>query len=157
MGTRTGAGAARTARTARAVVALTALAACGPGDDGDGRGDVDRPRGAGASKSAPREAAGTLEELAATARCAPKVRTDTAELRQANCRTGAGAYVLTTFATERGLRAWLDAADDYGGTYLIGRTWVVSGGEEVVTALRDRLGGTVHRGADHGTPDHGHH
>ncbi|MEU5978797.1 hypothetical protein [Streptomyces sp. NPDC047315] len=168
MRARKGAGARRTARTALAVVALTLLAACGPGDDGDGRGDgvgrgdLDRkPTGAAES---PKAATGTLEELAAKVDCAPNVRTDTEELRQANCRTADGAYVLTTFATERGLREWLDAADDYGGAYLVGRAWVVSGGEAAVTALRGRLGGEVHQGADHGADqgagdgsEHGHH
>lgn len=97
----------------------------------------------------PEEASGTLEQLAAKAGCVPDLGTDAAEIRQANCRTGKGGYVLATFATDRGRQEWLDAANDYGGSYLVGRRWVAAGAEPVVTALRGRLGGTVTTAAQH--------
>lgn len=92
---------------------------------------------------------GTLEELAARARCKPNIQTDADELRQANCATSDGRYVLTTFATDRGQREWINEANDYGGTYLVGRRWVAVGEEKVVTALRGRLGGMVETGSLH--------
>ncbi|WP_394434748.1 hypothetical protein [Streptomyces sp. SGAir0957] len=102
----------------------------------------------------PRTASGSLEQLARTAGCRPDLQTDAAELRQATCGTGRERYVLATFATDRGQAEWLDAADDYGGTYLIGRKWVAVGADRVVTRLRGRLGGTVERaGGSHA----GHH
>nr|WP_069630437.1 hypothetical protein [Streptomyces niveus] len=115
----------------------------------------------------PRTATGSLEQLAEKAECEPNVQTDAEELRQANCKTGYGRYILTTFATDRGLREWINEANDYGGSYLVGRRWVASGDAKVVESLRGRLGGTVetapehgsggedHGGEDHGTEDHG--
>ena len=49
--------------------------------------------------------------------------------------------MLATFATDRGQREWINEANDYGGSYLVGRKWVAVGDAKVVTALRGRLGG----------------
>jgi hypothetical protein len=119
-----------------ALTAAMALTACG-GDD-EKAPDV------------PKTATGTLEQLAKKAECEPNIQTDAKELRQANCKTGDGKYILTTFATDRGQREWINEANDYGGSYLVGRKWVVSGDEKVVTALRGRLGGTVETASSHG-------
>ncbi|MGW4028461.1 hypothetical protein ACWEFL_03930 [Streptomyces sp. NPDC004838] len=142
MRTWTKTGVRRTARAALAVVALALVAACGSDGDGDRRGDGDGDK-------APKTVTGTLEQLAARAECEPNIQTDAEELRQANCETGDGRYVLTTFATDRGLREWVNEANDYGGTYLVGRRWVASGDDDTITALRDRLGGTVENGSEH--------
>ncbi|MFI6102596.1 hypothetical protein [Streptomyces sp. NPDC051310] len=131
----------RTARVAVAALislAFPVLAACDAGGDGGGKTDA-----------APPTATGTLEQLAAKAACEPEISTDAEELRQAKCETEDGAYVLTTFATDRGQREWINEANDYGGAYLVGRKWVVSGDEKVVAALRGRLGGDVETGSSH--------
>jgi hypothetical protein len=140
MRTSTNTGARRTARAALAVLALTLVAACGSGDDGDGQGGGDK---------APKTATGTLEQLAEKAECKPNIQTDAEELRQANCTTDDGKYVLATFATDRGQREWINEANDYGGSYLVGRKWVAVGDAKVVTALRGRLGGTVETASQH--------
>lgn len=124
---------------------LALAAACGFGDDGDGRVAADK------GAKAPRTATGSLEDLARRADCEPNIQTDAEELRQANCRTDDGRYVLATFATDRGQREWINEANDYGGTYLVGRKWVAVGDERVVEALRGRLGGEVETGARHGS------
>ncbi|MFD6419979.1 hypothetical protein [Streptomyces sp. NPDC060194] len=137
------------AELATVAVALTLLAGCSGGSDDSGGDDrAERP-------TYPRTATGTLEELAEQASCDPNVQTDAAELRQANCRTKDGRYILTTFATDRGLREWINESKDYGGTYLVGRKWVASGDGKVVTALRGRLGGTVESSSHHSGGDHG--
>ncbi|WP_327711471.1 hypothetical protein OG912_25880 [Streptomyces sp. NBC_00464] len=127
--------------------ALALLAACG---GGDGTG-------------IPPTATGTLEELAAQAHCEPKLQTDAQELRQANCDTDDGRYVLATFATDRGQREWINEANDYGGSYLVGRGWVAVSDATVIAALRGRLGGTVETASSHhsgsggsGAGDSGH-
>lgn len=125
------------------------MAACGSGEDGDGRVGADK------GAKVPRTATGSLEDLARRADCDPNIQTDAQELRQANCTTADGRYVLATFATDRGQREWINEANDYGGTYLVGRKWVAVGDDKVVTALRGRLGGTVETGAQHGSGDHG--
>ncbi|WP_405661719.1 hypothetical protein [Streptomyces sp. NBC_01166] len=131
----------RLRRAGRMSVAVLAgiglLTACGGGADGD-----DKP-------AVPPTASGTLEQLASKARCEPDMQTDAEELRQANCTTGDGRYVLATFATDRGQREWINEANDYGGSYLVGRKWVAVGDADVVTALRGRLGGTVETASPH--------
>ncbi|MEU8529557.1 MULTISPECIES: hypothetical protein [Streptomyces] len=124
----------RTAVTAALLAATVLVAGCG----------------AGGGPDVPQEASGTLEQLAERARCdRPDVRTDSAELRQASCATDDGKYVLLTFATDRGQRDWINQAKDYGGSYLVGRRWVVAGDERTVTAVRGRLGGTVETAPPH--------
>lgn len=125
----------RRARSAAVCAAALLAALTGCGDDGP---DI------------PRTATGTLEELAAEVGCAPETRAATDELRQADCRTGDGRFVLATFTTDRGLREWLNGAKDYGGTYLVGRRWIAVAEPDVVGALRAELGGDVERSA-HGT------
>ncbi|MEV3990867.1 hypothetical protein AB0J57_18345 [Streptomyces sp. NPDC049837] len=102
-----------------------------------------------AAPKTPETATGTLEQLAAKVACEPNIQTDAKEIRQANCETKDGTYVLATFATDRGQREWINEANDYGGTYLVGRKWVAVGEEKVVTALRGRLGGAVETGSSH--------
>ncbi|MFF1375581.1 hypothetical protein [Streptomyces sp. NPDC058308] len=109
------------------------------------------------SDDPPKTASGSLEQLAAEAGCRPDVQTDAAELRQATCENGARRYLLVTFTNSRGQAEWLDEANDYGGTYLVGGTWVAVGGPGDIAALRGRLGGTVVDAAGrHGGGHHGH-
>jgi hypothetical protein len=110
--------------------------------------------------SAPEEATGTLEQIAERAGCAPDLQTDAAELRQAKCATDDGTYVLTTFTTDRGQREWLNQSKDYGGSYLVGRKWTVSGDAGTVEKVRERLGGqveTTEPHAPHASHSPGHH
>ncbi|QNP62988.1 hypothetical protein [Streptomyces genisteinicus] len=147
----------RAARTVLAVALIVVATACSAGERDHGR-----VAGTATAPASPRAVSGSLEDIARKADCEPNIQTDAAELRQANCATADGRYVLATFATEDGRRAWLDEADDYGGTYLVGGTWVAVGDEKVVAALRGRLGGSVRTGTDHGshpgggTPGGGH-
>lgn len=113
---------------------LVLLAGCTSGDDGT---------------ETPPTASGTLEELAEKANCEPRIQTDAREIRQANCTTDDGRYVLATFATDRGQREWINEANDYGGAYLVGRKWVAVSDTAVITALRGRLGGTVETASPH--------
>ncbi|MET7294883.1 hypothetical protein ABZS79_22595 [Streptomyces griseoloalbus] len=124
------------------VVAALALAGCGAGG-----GDEDQ---------APPTATGSLEHLAAEAKCEPNMQTDADTIRQALCEKGDEKYVLATFATDRGQREWLNTAKDYGGYYLVGRKWVAVGEERTVTALRGTLGGTMEEGSEHMNPGGSH-
>ncbi|MCT4353024.1 hypothetical protein M5362_07770 [Streptomyces sp. Je 1-79] len=111
-----------------------------------------------AAPDAPEEASGSLEQIAERAGCAPDLQTDAAELRQAQCATDDGKYVLTTFATDRGQREWLNESKDYGGSYLVGRKWTVSGDAGTVEQVRERLGGrieTTEPHAPHASPSSG--
>ncbi|MFC8129888.1 hypothetical protein [Streptomyces sp. NPDC057302] len=120
-------------RTVMGAGLLLILVACG--SDGD--------------DAVPDTASGSLEQLAAKARCEPDIQTDAAELRQATCDKGARRYVLVTFTNARGQAEWFDEATDYGGTYLVGKKWIAVGEEKVVMRLRGRLGGTVEKSSHH--------
>lgn len=133
--------------TALVMAGILLLAGCSTEPADDGRGQ---------QRPTPKPAAtGTLEQLAKKAGCDPNVQTDAAELRQANCKADEGRYVLTTFATDRGQREWINEAKDYGGSYLVGRRWVAVGDPDVVAALRGRLGGTVETASPHHSGDSG--
>ncbi|MET9967205.1 hypothetical protein ABZZ80_15095 [Streptomyces sp. NPDC006356] len=120
---------------AAGAAAVFALAGCGSGGDGEA--------------AVPKTATGSLEHLAAEAKCEPNMQTDADEIRQAICKTGKDKYILATFATDRGQREWINSAKDYGGYYLVGRKWVAVGHEDVVTSLRGELGGDIEIGTDH--------
>jgi hypothetical protein len=121
--------------------AALALTGCGSGDD---------------QAAVPETATGSLEHLAAEAKCKPDLQTDADEIRQAICKTGKEKYVLATFATDRGQREWLNGAKDYGGYYLVGRKWVAVGQEKTVTTLQSKLGGTMEEGSEHMNPGGSH-
>ncbi|MFJ8633642.1 hypothetical protein [Streptomyces sp. NPDC093568] len=123
-------------------VAVLALAGCGSGGD----------KGA----EVPETATGSLEHLAAMAKCDPNMQTDADEIRQAICKTGKDRYILATFATDRGQAEWLSGAKDYGGYYLVGRKWVAVGQENTVTTLQSKLGGTMEEGSAHMNPGGSH-
>ncbi|MFG2616326.1 hypothetical protein ACGFXC_01760 [Streptomyces sp. NPDC048507] len=113
-------------------------------------------RHAPAAAAAPAAPGTTVEQIAGALGCTAELSVEADELRQGACETSLGAYRLTTFAAEKGLRSWLDETRTYGGVYLVGDRWVVTGpSAEALTALRERLGGTVESGTDHaGHADH---
>ncbi|MFJ9938041.1 hypothetical protein ACIRSJ_33510 [Streptomyces virginiae] len=119
-------------------------------------GDTTAP--AGSAKAASPAAPGTsIEEIATAIGCTAEVSVDADELRQGGCETGQGAYRMATFAAQKGLRAWLDEARAYGGVYLVGDRWVVTTqSTDALNALRERLGGSVETGTEHGGPSSGH-
>ncbi|MET8896914.1 hypothetical protein [Streptomyces albogriseolus] len=123
-------------------VAALALAGCGSGGHGE--------------HEVPPTATGSLEKLAAEAKCDPDMQTDADTIRQALCEKGDEKYVLATFSTDRGQREWLNTAKDYGGYYLVGRKWVAVGEERTVEALRTTLGGDLEEGSEHMNPGGSH-
>ncbi|MFB7468066.1 hypothetical protein ACFCZ1_32035 [Streptomyces sp. NPDC056224] len=110
--------------------------------------------GAPSAPSASSPPSSSIEEIAAAVGCTAHVDIQADELREGGCETGQGAYRMATFAADQGQRSWLDEARMYGGTYLVGSRWVVTGpSEEALAALRGQIGGTVETGAAHS----GHH
>ncbi|MGW3245437.1 hypothetical protein [Streptomyces sp. NPDC001070] len=91
-----------------------------------------------------------LERIGEAVGCTPQVQTDVRELRQGACTTARGAYVMLTFASEAGQKSWLEEAQPYGGSYLIGNRWVVEAEPEALEPVREKLGGRVEEGAHHG-------
>ncbi|MEW2412957.1 hypothetical protein AB0953_04400 [Streptomyces sp. NPDC046866] len=107
---------------------------------------------AGAARPAP------LEDIAAALGCTPEVTVDADEVREGACGTGPQAYRMATFTTEAGRTAWLSEARMYGGTYLVGPTWVITAPTpEALAPARTRLGGTLESGDAHGSSPHAGH
>ncbi|GII65555.1 hypothetical protein Skr01_56400 [Sphaerisporangium krabiense] len=68
------------------------------------------------------------------------------------CGTGTGQYTVTTFSTDEGRDAWLAEARKWGGAYLVGARWVISGNDtEMLESFRATLGGGV-VGGGHAMP-----
>ncbi|MEU9302012.1 hypothetical protein [Streptomyces sp. NPDC048269] len=96
----------------------------------------------------------SIEEIAAAVGCTAHVEVQADELRQGGCETGQGAYRMATFTADEGQRSWLAESRMYGGTYLVGSRWVVTGpSEDALAALRGHIGGTIEIGTAHS----GHH
>jgi hypothetical protein len=84
-----------------------------------------------------------VEVIADLTGCKVKIRTEADELREGVCRTSKGDYLVTTFPEEKFKEIWLDSASIYGGKYLVGPRWVISGKEKVLEPLRKMVGGTI--------------
>jgi hypothetical protein len=118
---------------AAAAVAVIAVAGCGSSS------------GAGKATGAPVK----LERIAKAIGCTASMQTDSAEIRQGSCSTANQTYVLLTFASDKGQRAWLDDAEPYGGSYLVGTRWVVQAEAAALKPVQKELGGSVEAGTDH--------
>ncbi|MEV8087353.1 hypothetical protein [Streptomyces nigra] len=135
----------RGTRTRRAALAAglapLLLAACGGGDSGSAAASSGPPKVSATEAGV--VAPAKIEVIAGLTGCKVKIRTEADELREGVCRTKQGDYLVTTFPEEKLKRTWLDSASVYGGTYLVGTRWVVSGKPAVLERLRLRIGGTI--------------
>ncbi|MET9101728.1 MULTISPECIES: hypothetical protein [Streptomyces] len=148
---------ARPLRVAALVAGLALLplaTACGAGTD------AKSAEGKGASRLSATPAAGVVappkvEVIAGLLGCEPAIRTDADELREGTCRSAKANYLITTFPEEKFKLTWLDSASIYGGTYLVGPRWVVSGRPELLEPARDKVGGEIQqlRGMNGATPE----
>ena len=84
-----------------------------------------------------------VEVIAGLVGCKVKIRTDADELREGVCHGKDGDFLITTLPEERFKLTWLDAASIYGGKYLVGTRWVVSGPEALLKKFRPELGGKI--------------
>ncbi|GGT00196.1 hypothetical protein ACFFV7_31660 [Nonomuraea spiralis] len=126
-------------RWAVVVLAAVALTGCGASRNGPAA-HHGAPAGA---PPVPATRALSLEEIATTIGCPPAIQVDAAELRQAACTASTGRYVIVTFVTDKGTRDWLDYAQMYGGTYLVGVRWTVVSSPDLLQRLRGSLGGRI--------------
>lgn len=137
-------------------VGVLGLAGCGgSGGSGDSvREDSGKATGAatggdGGSAGPSAVAAGpaTVEQLAEAVGCTAQIRMTVEDYRQGVCKKGGTGYTLITFTTEKNKRDWVDYAQMYGGTYLIGTRWVIGTDDEKnVKGAQGKLGGSVEEG-----------
>ncbi|OLF11673.1 hypothetical protein BLA60_12130 [Actinophytocola xinjiangensis] len=93
----------------------------------------------------------TWRQLAHTVGCQATLQGHTSDFRQASCVKDGDAFVFLDFDTARGQRDWLEYAVLYGGIYLSGDRWVLSGdSREYMESLREELGGGIEGTGEHG-------
>ena len=86
----------------------------------------------------------SVEQLASALDCTPSITVDAADFRQGVCSTVSSKYSMLGFATGKGQRDWLEYAQMYGGSYLVGERWIIAARpKEALTAARARLGGSI--------------
>lgn len=86
----------------------------------------------------------TVEQLAAEIGCEPEFQGKATDFRQAVCAAGGDEIVLLQFDEAAGQRDWLAYATAYGGVYLVGDRWVLSGkSRDYLEMLRATLGGSI--------------
>ncbi|SDH43573.1 hypothetical protein [Nonomuraea jiangxiensis] len=91
----------------------------------------------------------TVEQLSAKVGCEPKMQVDAADIRTGYCKTPDGEFFVSTFTTQAGKDAWMDAAPEYN-PHLVGTLWTVLSSRQVLDLLKERLGGDLHL-TDHRT------
>jgi hypothetical protein len=91
----------------------------------------------------------TVEQLSAKVGCKPKMQVNASEIRTGYCKTPDGEFFVTTFKTQAGKDAWMDAAPEYN-PHLVGNLWTVLSSRKVLDLLKERLGGDLHL-TDHRT------
>ncbi|MFI7698806.1 hypothetical protein [Nonomuraea sp. NPDC049480] len=128
-------------RLAALVLLAGLVAACSPGY-GSGGGSV---AAGGQANAAPL----TVEQLSARVGCKPRMQVNAADIRTGYCTTPDGEFVVTTFRTPAGKKAWMDAAPEKD-PHLVGNLWAVLSSRPVLDLLRERLGGDLHQ-TDHRT------
>lgn len=95
----------------------------------------------------------TVLQLASGLGCEPELGGKYADYRLAWCQVKATKYVLTDFDTTEGQRTWLEHSKDYGGVYLVGERWLVTGNTLAeISPLQEKFGGKIEQGDIHGEP-----
>ncbi|MFI6147592.1 hypothetical protein [Streptomyces sp. NPDC051109] len=111
------------------------------------------PSASPAAASAARPA--QLQDIADALGCTPEITVDAEELREGACGSGQEGFRMATFTSEQGRQTWLTEAQMYGGTYLVGPTWVITAASaEVLAGAHTRLGGTIETASGHGSSPH---
>lgn len=147
----------RAMRYALLVAALAVVAGCGgdpaadhaAGQQGQHGQHGTSHSGSTAQPPAKPAKAMTVKELAIALGCEATV-TAGADFRQATCTSPTDRYVLVDFDTVAGQRAWLEGGLAYGGIYLTGDRWALTGKpKEYLQTLQTTLGGTIEGDGTH--------
>jgi hypothetical protein len=147
--------------TAPAVALLAAVlvGGCGasslPGKDGHGAahgGAAGQDDASAVAMPASRPAKPmTVEQLADGLGCPVELAGKFADYRMTRCKVDGRTIVVCDFVSERSQREWVNASESYGGYYLLGPRWAVSGNElKDVVKFQGKWGGKIEQGMIHG-------
>ncbi|QDL69378.1 hypothetical protein DNK48_08160 [Streptomyces malaysiensis subsp. malaysiensis] len=130
---------------------LLFLAGCGGNDQAHGARHEQKKISPATKEFAEPGTPAPLAKLADAIGCEATVITEADELRQGACGSGAKRFTMVTFATDKGQHDWLTTSKDYGGMYLVGKRWSVTGlSMNSLEPLREKIGGSLEKGMSHG-------
>ncbi|MFE1975578.1 hypothetical protein [Streptomyces hygroscopicus] len=134
-------------RATAVCAALLFLGGCGGSGPAHGAGHGREKTSSAAKAFAAPGTPAPLTKIADAIGCDATVITEAEELRQGACGSGGKRFTMVTFATDKGQRDWLATSKDYGGTYLVGKRWSVTGlSMDSLEPLREKLGGSLEKG-----------
>ncbi|MFI0817603.1 hypothetical protein ACH4TX_14040 [Streptomyces sp. NPDC021098] len=124
------------------------VSGCGGSSHADGK-KSEKDTAHAAKELGKRGKPAALTQIADAIGCKATIITEADELRQGSCKSGKGdPYTMVTFATEKGQKDWLNTSKDYGGMYLVGARWSVTGQSSgALKPLRAKLGGAIEQGS----------
>ncbi|CDR04289.1 hypothetical protein [Streptomyces iranensis] len=127
--------------------ALLFLAGCGGGDRTHGAGHEQKKVSPDTKEFAKPGKPAPLTKIADAIGCKATIVTEAEELRQGSCGSGQKRFTMVTFATDKGQHDWLTTSKDYGGMYLVGKRWSVTGlSMGSLEPLREKIGGSLEKG-----------
>jgi hypothetical protein len=128
-----------------ATLAMAAVLAAGCGsDDGAKTGQAPTPETAKPDPNAKPSKPYTVEQLATKLGCKPTFQGKAKDYRQAACDVEGQNVLLAQFDKESGMQDWVASAIQYGGVYLVGERWVLSGKSvEYMRDVQKDLGGQI--------------
>ncbi|WP_413802745.1 hypothetical protein [Streptomyces iranensis] len=127
--------------------ALLFLAGCGGGDRTHGAGHEQKKVSPATKEFAKPGKPAPLTKIADAIGCKATIVTEAEELRQGSCGSGQKRFTMVTFATDKGQHDWLTTSKDYGGMYLVGKRWSVTGlSMGSLEPLREKIGGSLEKG-----------
>jgi hypothetical protein len=95
----------------------------------------------------------TVQQLAKDMGCKAQLSGKFADYRLASCEYQGKKMVLTDFDTTEGQSAFLHESKPYGGVYLVGERWMITGNTLAeISPLQDKFGGKIEQGDIHGPP-----
>ncbi|MFF4849906.1 hypothetical protein [Streptomyces sp. NPDC001194] len=145
----------RTAASAAAAAALLATLLCGGCAARVAAGPQAPPDPSSSAAQDPAARPAPLQTIADALGCTPETTVDAEELREGACGSGQEGFRMATFTSEQGRQTWLTEAQMYGGTYLVGPTWVITAASaEALAGAHTRLGGTIQTVSGHGSSAH---
>ncbi|MFE2550380.1 hypothetical protein ACFXGI_17780 [Streptomyces sp. NPDC059355] len=145
----------RTAASTAAAAALLATLLCGGCAARVAAGAQAPPDPSSSAAPAPGARPAPLQTIADALGCTPETTVDAEELREGACGSGQEGFRMATFTSEQGRQSWLTEAQMYGGTYLVGPTWVITAASaEALAGAHTRLGGTIQTVSGHGSSAH---
>lgn len=139
-----------------ALAAVVVAGGCGPGSSGQASGHG----GTGGHDEVPVSVLPskpskpmTVQQLASGLGCKPQLGGKFSDYRLASCEYKGKKMVLTDFDTVDGQSIFLENSKDYGGVYLVGERWLITGNTLAeISPLQDKFGGKIEQGDIHGPP-----